>query len=213
MVGVITADDAMSILKDEATEDMEHMAAMAPSEKPYLQASVWSIYRSRIVWLLVLMLSATITGAIISHFEAALAAQVALTAFIPMLMDTGGNCGSQSSVTVIRGLSLGEIRFSDWFQVVWKEFQVSLLCGFTLAAVTYLRVAIFNHQDPVVALVVAISLVVTIVSSKLIGCLLPIAARKAGMDPAVMASPLITTVVDATALITYFQVACWLLPM
>ena len=213
LVGVITADDAMSILKDEATEDMEHLAAMAPSEKPYLQASVWSIYRSRIVWLLVLMLSATITGAIISHFEAALAAQVALTAFIPMLMDTGGNCGSQSSVTVIRGLSLGEIRFSDWFQVVWKEFQVSLLCGFTLAAVTYLRVAIFNHQDPVVALVVAISLVVTIVSSKLIGCLLPIAARKAGMDPAVMASPLITTVVDATALITYFQVACWLLPM
>lgn len=213
LVGVVTADDAMAVLQDEATEDMQRMAAMAPSETPYLSTGVFAIYRSRILWLLVLMLSATFTGAIINHFESALAAQVVLTAFIPMLMDTGGNCGSQSSVTIIRGLSLGEIQFSDWLRVVWKETRVAVLCGVTLAAVTFLRVTLLEGLSPAVAAVVAITLVVTVLSSKLIGCLLPIAARRVGLDPAVMASPLITTLVDATSLITFFQVACWLLPM
>ena len=179
----------------------------------YTTASVVDIFRSRISWLMILMLSATVTGAIINHFENPLAAQVALTAFIPMLMDTGGNCGSQSSVTIIRSLSLGELGCGDWMYVLWKELRVSLLCGVVLALVTFVRIVLLNHQPAVVALVVALSLIVTVVTSKLIGGLLPMAAWKLGMDPAVMASPLITTVVDATSLWTFFQVACWLLPI
>lgn len=207
LLGIVTADDAIDVQRDEATEDMEMMAAITPSEQPYLQTKVGTIYRSRIFWLLLLMLSATFTGAIISHFESALAAQVALTAFIPMLMDTGGNCGSQSSVTIIRGLSLGEIQFKDWLKVAWKELQVAALCGLTLGTVNLLRLMLFSDVGFTVALVVCLTLVVTVLASKLLGCLLPIAASRAGLDPAVMASPLITTVSDAVSLLVYFRIA------
>ena len=200
LVGVVTADDAMEVLQEEATEDMERMAAMVPSERPYLESPVRRIFLDRIPWLLLLMLSAAFTGGIIAHFEDALAAQVALTAFIPMLMDTGGNCGSQSSVTVIRGLSLGQVGFSDWLRVLWKEMRISALCAAALAAVNFLRLLVMSH-----------TLAVTVVTSDLIGSALPIIAKRLGFDPAVMASPLITTVVDATSLLTYFWLASWLL--
>ena len=211
LVGVVTADDAMGVLQEEATEDMEVMAAMTPSEQPYLTSSVWRIFLSRAPWLLLLMLSAAFTGGIITHFEDALAAQVALTAFIPMLMDTGGNCGSQSSTTIIRGLSLGQIHFGDWYRVVWKELRVGALCALLLATVNFLRLILFSSVGTAVALTVSVTLVLTVILSKLIGSLLPLAAKRAGVDPAVMASPLITTVVDAAALLIYFQVAVWLL--
>ena len=211
LVGTVTADDAMEILRDEATEDMERMAAILPSEQPYLQTRVWDIYKNRVLWLLLLMVSAAFTGAIITHYETALAAQVALTAFIPMLMDTGGNCGSQSSVTVIRGLSLGEIRYGDWLRVAWKEIQVGLLCGLTLAAVNLLRLTLLNRLDIVVAMVVSLTLVVTVIISKLLGCFLPILASRVHLDPAVMASPLITTIADAVSLVVYFRIASALL--
>ena len=204
LVGTVTADDALEVLREEATEDMERMAAILPSEKPYLQTRIWDIYKNRVVWLLLLMVSAAFTGAIITHYETALAAQVVLTAFIPMLMDTGGNCGSQSSVTVIRGLSLGEIRYSDWLRVAWKEIQVGMLCGVTLAAVNLLRLTLLNHLDFMVAMVVSLTLVVTVIVSKLLGCFLPIAASRVHLDPAVMASPLISLVV-------YFRIATMLL--
>ena len=211
LLGTVTADGAMEVLRAEATEDMERMAAIRPSERPYLQTGVWDLYRSRVVWLLFLMISATFTGAIITHYEAALAAQVALTAFIPMLMDTGGNCGSQSSVTVIRGLSLGEIGAGDWLKVGWKELQVGLLCGVTLAAVNLLRLTVLGGGDVGVALVVSLTLLVTVVLSKLLGCILPVVANSFGLDPAVMASPLITTISDALSLVVYFRIAALLL--
>lgn len=211
LVGTVTAEDAMEVLKEEATEDMERMAAMVPSERPYLQTRVWDIYKSRVLWLLFLMVSATFTGAIITHYEAALSAQVLLTAFIPMLMDTGGNCGSQSSVTVIRGLSLGEIRYCDWMKVAWKESQVGLLCGTTLALINLIRLVALNHLPFLVALVVSLTLIVTVIVSKLLGCFLPILASSLRMDPAVMASPLITTIADAISLVVYFSIASILL--
>ena len=211
LLGLVTADDAMDVLQEEATEDMEKMAAITPSEQPYLQTGVWGIFRSRILWLMLLMLSATFTGAIITRFEDALRAQVALTAFIPMLMDTGGNCGSQSSVTVIRGLSLGEIQYGDWLRVVWKELRVAVLCGLALAAVIALRILLLDRLDGTIALAVALTLAATVLLSKLIGALLPILARRLGMDPAVMASPLITTVVDTVSLLVYFRIAAALL--
>ena len=198
LVGTFTAEDALGVLKEEATEDMERMAAIQPSERPYLLTRVLDLYRHRVVWLLLLMISASFTGAIITYFEDALAAQVALTAFIPMLMDTGGNCGSQSSVTVIRSLSLGELRFG-------------VLCGVTLALVNLARLTLFSQVGTAVALVVSLTLIVTVVSSKLLGCLLPIAASRLGMDPAVMASPLITTIADAVSLLVYFRIAVLLL--
>lgn len=211
LIGTVTADDAMEVLRDEATEDMERMAAILPSERPYLQTGVWDLYKSRIIWLLLLMVSAAFTGAIITHYETALAAQVALTAFIPMLMDTGGNCGSQSSVTVIRGLSLGEIRYGDWMRVAWKEIRVGALCGATLAAVNLFRLTAVNRMELRVALVVSLTLVVTVIVSKLLGCFLPILASALRMDPAVMASPLITTIADAISLVVYFRIAVILL--
>ena len=211
LVGVVTADDAMAVLQEEATEDMERMAAMAPSEQPYLESRSFRIFLDRIPWLLLLMLSATFTGGIIAHFEDALAAQVALTAFIPMLMDTGGNCGSQSSVTVIRGLSLGQVQFSDWLRVVWKEIQVSALCAGALACVNFMRLLVMSRVGMGIAATVSVTLVLTVITSDLIGCALPIAAKRLGFDPAVMASPLITTVVDATSLLTYFWLASWML--
>ena len=211
LVGTLTAEDAMDVLQAEATEDMERMAAMAPSERPYFQTRIWDIYKNRVVWLLLLMVSASVTGAIITHYETALAAQVVLTAFIPMLMDTGGNCGSQSSVTVIRGLSLGEIRYCDWMRVAWKEIRVGLLCGVTLALVNLAKLMVLNHLEFHVALVVSLTLIVTVVVSKLLGCFLPILASRVHLDPAVMASPLITTIADAISLIVYFRIAVMLL--
>ncbi len=211
LVGTVTAEDAMDVLQAEATEDMERMAAIRPSERPYFQTRVWELYKSRVVWLLLLMVSAAFTGAIITHFESALAAQVILTAFIPMLMDTGGNCGSQSSVTVIRGLSLGEIQCRDWLKVGWKEIRVGLLCGATLAVVNLLRLSLLDGLGMKVALTVSLTLVVTAVVSKLLGCFLPILASRLRMDPAVMASPLITTIADAISLIVYFRIAALLL--
>ena len=213
LCGVVTADDAMEVLQEEATEDMERMAAMAPSEEAYLEEKDRKIFRSRIPWLLLLMLSAAFTGGIISYFEEALAAQVALTAFIPMLMDTGGNCGSQSSVTVIRGLALGEMSLSDWGRVLWKELRISSMCAVALAAVNFVRLMAMSTVGLSVAAVVSLTLAVTVIVSDLIGALLPILARRIGFDPAVMASPLITTLVDAVSLLTYFKLATWLLPM
>ena len=211
--GAFTAEAALDILREEATEDMERMAAIQPSERPYLRTGVLELYRSRVVWLLLLMVSASFTGAIITYFEDALAAQVVLTAFIPMLMDTGGNCGSQSSVTVIRGLSLGEIPPTGWWPVAWKEFQVGALCGLTLGVVNLARLVLFTQVDFAVALVVTLTLLVTVVISKLLGGLLPMAASRLGLDPAVMASPLITTVADALSLLVYFQIAGALLSL
>ena len=218
MVGIITFDDAMDVMADEATEDMEIMGGMTPSDKTYLRSTVFDLFRHRIPWLLLLMVSATFTGLIITGFETALSAQVALTAFIPMLMDTGGNSGSQSSVTVIRALSLDEIEFSDLARIVWKEIRTAVLCGITLAAACFVkillidRLALGNDKITVmVALVVCITMALTVLVAKVIGCSLPMFAKKLGFDPAVMASPFITTIVDAISLLVYFGVAHLLL--
>ena len=211
LVGIVTVDDAIDVMEEEATEDIEKMAAMTPSDKPYLKTSVWDIYKHRIPWLMLLMVSATFTGLIITKFEHALAAQVVLTAYIPMLMDAGGNSGSQSSVTIIRGLSLSEIHFKDIFAVLWKEIRVAVLCGLSLAVVNFAKLLLLDRVGAQVALVVSLTLVVTVVAAKFIGCTLPLLAKKIGFDPAVMASPLITTIVDALALLTYFGIASSLL--
>ena len=214
LVGIITVDDALDVMHEEAEEDFAVMAAVTPTEEPYLRTGVFRIFVSRIPWLLILMLSATFTGMIISGFESALAACVALTAFIPMLMGTGGNSGSQSSTTVIRGISLGEIEFKDTVRVLFKELRVSVLCGICLAAATFLKVMLVDaylmgnpQVTPTVALVVSLTLLVTVVAAKLIGCILPILAKQVHLDPAVMASPFITTLVDAVSLLVYFAVA------
>lgn len=211
LVGIVTVDDAIDVMEEEATEDIEKMAAMTPSDKPYLKTSVWDIYKHRIPWLMLLMVSATFTGLIITKFEHALAAQVMLTAYIPMLMDTGGNSGSQSSVTIIRGLSLSEIHFKDIFAVLWKEIRVAVLCGLSLAVVNFAKLLLLDRVGAQVALVVSLTLMVTVATAKFIGCTLPLLAKKIGFDPAVMASPLITTIVDALALLTYFGIASSLL--
>ncbi len=211
LVGIVTIDDAVDVLQEEATEDIEKMAAITPTEKPYLKMSVIGLYLSRIPWLLLLMISATFTGMIITGFENALAAQVVLTAYIPMLMDTGGNCGSQASVTVIRGLSLNEIRFKDIFKVQWKELRVAFLCGATLAAANFLKLILFDRLTLSVAAVVCATLLVTVVIAKFVGCTLPMLAKRIGFDPAVMASPFITTIVDAISLLVYFRFASMLL--
>lgn len=218
LVGIVTIDDAIDVMEEEATEDIEKMAAITPSDKPYLRASVFSTFKARIPWLLLLMVSATFTGIIISSFEDALSACVVLTGFIPMLMDTGGNCGSQASVTVIRGLSLNEIEFSDLLKVVWKETRVAVLCGVVLAAANFVKMMLVDRMllgnaalTPMVALVICLTLVCTVFCAKVIGCTLPMAAKKLGFDPAVMASPFITTIVDAISLAIYFQFATMLL--
>ena len=214
MVGIVTFDDAMDVMEEEATEDMEIMAAMTPSEKSYLKSSPFELYKHRIPWLMLLMVSATFTGMIISSFESALALLPALTAFIPMLMDTGGNCGSQSSVTVIRALSLDELEFSDVFTVLWKEIRTAVLCGITLAAVCFLKVLLVDRLlmgnasiSLSVDLVICLALGVTVIMAKMVGCTLPLLAKKLGFDPAVMASPFITTIVDALSLLVYFLFA------
>ncbi len=207
LVGIVTVDDAMEVIKDEATEDIEKMAAITPSDKPYMRLSAFEIYKKRIPWLLVLMLSATITGFVIKHFESALAAQIVLTAFIPMLMDTSGNSGSQASVTIIRGLALNEIAFSDILGIIWKEIRVAVLCGVSLSAVTFLKLMYIDRVGIAVAAVVSLTLCITVLIAKTIGCSLPLLVKRAGFDPAVMASPLITTIVDTIALLVYFAMA------
>ncbi|MBR2605887.1 MAG: magnesium transporter, partial [Clostridia bacterium] len=207
LVGMVTVDDAIDVMEEEATEDIEKMAAITPSDKPYLKTSVWEIYKHRIPWLMLLMVSATFTGLIISSFEEALAAQLVLTAYIPMLMDTGGNSGSQASVTIIRGLSLNEIQFRDIFTVIWKEIRVAVLCGVSLSAVSFLKLMFLDRVGMLVSLAVSMTLAVTVTIAKFIGCTLPMLAKKLGFDPAVMASPFITTVVDALSLLTFFTIA------
>ena len=207
LVGIITVDDVIDIMEEEATEDIEKMAAITPTDKPYMKTGVFETWKKRIPWLLLLMVSATFTGSIITHFEGALAAYVVLTSFIPMLMDSGGNAGSQASVSVIRALSLDEIEFKDTFKVIWKEFRVALLCGIVLAICNFIKLMIIDKVGAPVAAVVCITLLVTIVFAKFVGCTLPILAKKCKLDPAVMASPFITTIVDACSLLIYFKVA------
>ena len=220
MVGIVTFDDAMDVMEEEATEDMELMSGITPSEKTYLKSSPLDLFKNRIPWLMLLMVSATFTGLIMTAFEGALAAQIALSAFIPMLMGTGGNSGSQSSVTVIRSLSLGELRFKDIGIVLWKELRTSLMCGIALAAVCFAKIwlvdrMLFGNEDItlMVDLVVCFALALTVVIAKLVGGMLPLIAKALGADPAVMASPFITTIVDAVSLLVYFMFANLLLPM
>ena len=207
LVGIITVDDIVDIMEEETTEDMEKMAAIVPSDKPYMKTGVWETYKKRIPWLLLLMVSATFTGAIISSFQDALKVCAVLMAFVPMLMDTGGNAGGQASVTVIRGLSLGEIAYRDVPRVVWKEIRVALACGATLAAANFLKLLIFDRVGVTVAIVVCATLIAAVMMAMLVGCLLPIGAKRLGFDPAVMASPFITTIVDALSLLVYIGVA------
>ncbi|MEA5059459.1 MAG: magnesium transporter [Candidatus Pelethousia sp.] len=209
LVGIITIDDVMDVLQEEITEDMEKMAAITPSDKPYLRTSTLEIWKSRIPWLLLLMVSATFTSMILMRFEAALSA--GLIAFIPMLMDTGGNSGSQSSVTIIRGLSLGDIQFPDLLRVLWKEVRVAVLCGLTLAVCNFLKLMFFDKVGLHIAMVVCLTLVCTVFFAKVVGCTLPMLAKKLGFDPAVMASPFITTIVDAASLLIYVHVSMLLI--
>ncbi len=213
LVGIVTVDDAMDVLEEETTEDIEKMAAITPTDKPYLKSSVFEIWKKRIPWLLLLMVSATFTGKIISSFESALAVVPILTAFIPMIMDTGGNAGGQASVTIIRGLALDEIRMRDILKIIWKEFRVALLAGIVLGAVNFVKIQLVDnilfHSDVSmqIALIICVTLAVAVVIAKLIGSTLPILAKRIGFDPAVMASPFITTIVDALALLVYFKIA------
>ena len=207
LVGIVTVDDVMNVIRDEATEDIDKIGAVTPSDKPYMKLSVLEIFKNRSPWLLVLTVSAAFTGSIITHFQDALSSYLVLVAAIPMLMDTGGNCGSQSSVTVIRGISLGEIAFGDIFRVMWKEARVSVLCGVTLAALNFAKLMLINRVGFGVAAVICLTLIVTVFAAKLVGCTLPLIAKKAGLDPAVMASPFITTIVDALSLFIYFRMA------
>ena len=211
LVGIITVDDVVDILQEEATEDIEKMAAIVPSDKPYMKTGVWETWKKRIPWLLLLMISATFTGSIITAFEDALSIFPILTAFIPMLMDTGGNAGGQASVTIIRGLSLNEIEYADVPKIVWKELRVALLCGTTLSAAYFAKLMLFDRVGILVAFTVCLTLVAAVLMAMLVGCLLPIGAKKIGFDPAVMASPFITTIVDALSLLVYFRFAAMLL--
>ena len=218
MVGIVTFDDAMDVMVQETTEDIEKMAAILPSEKTYLRSNSWELFKHRIPWLMLLMVSATFTGMIITGFENALAAQVVLTAFIPMLMDTGGNSGSQASVTVIRALSLGELEFADLPRVIWKESQTALLCGVALSLLCFGKIMLVDRLllgntgiTALTAFVVCFTMAVTVLIAKIIGCTLPMCAKRLGFDPAVMASPFITTLVDAMSLLVYFGIASALL--
>ena len=209
MVGIVTFDDAMDVMVEEATEDITKMAAINPSEKTYFETSVFAHAKNRIPWLLILMFTSIITGTIITKYENAFAAIPLLVSFIPMLMDTGGNCGSQSSTLIIRGIALSQIRFQDIFRVVFKEFRISLIVGSVLAVSNGVRIMI-QYDDPALALVIALSLIGTVVAAKLVGCMLPLLASKAHLDPAIMASPLITTLVDIFSILIYFNIATML---
>ncbi len=207
LVGIVTFDDAIDVMQDEATEDIKKMAAIIPSDKSYFKTTVFETWKARMPWLLLLMISATFTGMIITSFENALATCTILTAYIPMLMDTGGNSGGQASVTIIRALSLGEVEFRDILKVIWKEFRVSLACGITLTACNFVKLLVFDRVEFMIAIVICITLLMTVIIAKVIGCALPILTKKIGFDPAVMASPFITTMVDAISLLIYFKVA------
>ena len=211
MVGIITIDDVVDILEEEATEDIEKMAAIVPSDKPYPKVGIFETYKNRMPWLLFLMVSATFTGNIITKFEDALSVEVALTAYIPMLMDTGGNAGSQASVSIIRSLSLKEIEFANLFKIIWKEIRVALLCGLTLAIANFFKLIFIDGRSIPVAAVVCVTLLLVVLIAKLIGCCLPMITSRLGFDPAVMASPMITTIVDALSLLAYFNIATALL--
>ncbi len=221
LVGIITFDDVIDVIQEEHTEDIEKMAAILPSEKPYLKTSVWDTFKNRIPWLLLLMISSTFTGKIISSFESMLSVCVVLTAFIPMLMGTGGNSGGQASVTIIRSLSLNDISMKDIFKILRKEFFTALLCGTALAVVNFGKMMLIDHgtilssgQDPVViSTIVSLTLLVTVVCAKLVGGGLPILVKRLGFDPAVTASPFVTTIVDAISLLIYFEIAMSFLPM
>ncbi len=213
LVGIVTVDDVMDVMEEEATEDFEKMAAMAPSEKPYLKTSVFALAKHRILWLLVLMISGMITGGILGRYEAAFATMPLLVTFIPMLTDTGGNAGSQSSTLVIRGMAVGEIQLRDLAKVFWKELRVSLLVGAVLSAVNYVRLIIMYPGHETIALTVALALLVTVLLAKTVGGVLPMVAKLCRADPAIMAAPLITTIVDAISLVVYFQIASALLPI
>ena len=213
LVGIVTVDDVMDVMEEEATEDFEKMAAMAPSEKPYLKTSVLSLAKHRILWLLVLMISGMITRGILGQYEAAFAAMPLLVTFIPMLTDTGGNAGSQSSTLVIRGMAVGEIQLKDFAKVFWKELRVSMLVGVVLSAVNFVRLIITYPGNQMVALTVALALFVTVLLAKTVGGVLPMVAKLCHADPAIMAAPLITTIVDAISLVVYFRIACALLPI
>ena len=211
IVGIITVDDVFDVMEEETTEDMEKMAAITPSEKPYLKTGVFETFKQRIPWLLILMISAAFTGQILTAYESALASCIILTSFIPMLMNTGGNSGSQSSVTVIRGLSIGEIEFKDIFKVLGKEFLVSILCGIVLALANLLKLILIDRIAIEIAVVVCLTLLITVIAAKIVGCLLPMVAKKIGFDPAVMANPFITTIVDALSLVIFFNIATYIL--
>lgn len=219
LVGIITIDDAMDVMQEENTEDIQKMNAMIPTEKTYLKTSVFETWKSRFPWLLLLMVSATFTGSIITAFEDKLATLTILTSFIPMLMDTGGNSGGQASVTVIRAMSLAEINFKDYLRVVWKEIRVGLICGLSLAAVNFVKILLIDRwlfRNPEITLLIdlaiSLTLVVEIVFAKFIGCSLPMLAKKLGFDPAVMSSPFITTIVDAVSLLLFFLISCAVIP-
>ena len=212
LVGIITVDDVMDVMEQEATEDIEKMAAIMPTEKPYMKTSVFETYKKRIPWLLLLMISATFTSMIIKHYEAALATAAILSAYIPMLMDTGGNAGGQVSVTVIRALSLHDIEYSDVPAIIWKELRVALCCGGTLAAANFVKLLVFDRLSLTVAAIICLTLISTVIVAKIIGCTLPILAKRVGFDPAVMASPFITTIVDAVSLMIYFRIATAMMP-
>ena len=214
MVGIVTFDDAMDVMEEETTEDIELMHGMTPSEKPYMRSTPLDLFKNRIPWLMLLMVSATFTGMIITSFEDALAVQVALTSYIPMLMGTGGNSGSQTSVTVIRALSLGELKFRDLGTVLWKELRTAVICGVTLAAACFVKIWLVDRTllgneniTVMVDLVVCVALCVTVIMAKAVGCLLPMAAKALKLDPAVMAGPFISTIVDALSLLAYFLFA------
>lgn len=211
LVGIVTVDDAMDVIEEEATEDIEIMAAISPTDKPYLKIGVFETWKNRIPWLVLLLISSTFTGSIITHYEQALGSMVILTAFIPMLMGTGGNAGGQASATIIRGLSVGEIRMGNILRILWKEFRISLLCGISLSVLIFVKAMLIDGASVEVALVVAVSLLATVILAKLVGCALPILAKRVGFDPAVMASPFITTIVDAASLLIYFQIASYAL--
>lgn len=210
LVGIVTFDDAMDVIQEENSEDFAIMAGMNPIEESYLKTSVWAHSKKRITWLLLLMLSATVTGTIITKYEDAFASIPLLVAFIPMLMDTGGNCGSQSSTMIIRGLAIDEIQLKDFFRVMWKESRISLLVGSTLALVNGIRILVM-YKNPVLALVVGLTLMCTVLLSKTLGCILPMCAKKLNLDPAIMAAPLITTIVDTCSVLVYFNIAMHLM--
>lgn len=211
LTGIITVDDIMDIMEQEATEDFQRMAAMAPSEEAYLDTGVLTLAKHRLPWLLILMVSATFTGRIMGKFENVLASVVVLSTFIPMLMDTGGNSGSQSSTLIIRGLATGEITTHDWWKVLWKELRISFVVGVALAGINFMRLILLERVDILIAITVSITIVVTVMASKIVGGILPLIAKRLRMDPAIMAGPLITTIVDALALMVYFGIATVLL--